>query len=137
MPTVRKPKSTSRPFSAAEIAAAKAAALSSSGDTPAVDWSRAVVTRGGGVAATVGEIRRRTRGPNKNPTKEQVAIRVDRDVLEAFRADGPGWQTRMNAALKEWLVGHPAKTKAEFALSKLKSRKNPYVSKLKRQLQDK
>jgi uncharacterized protein (DUF4415 family) len=111
MPTVRKPKTTSQPFSAAEIAAAKAAALPPSADAPAIDWSKGVVTRGGGVAATIGEIRRRTRGPNRNPTKEQVAIRFDREVLEAFRAGGPGWQTRMNSALKEWLVTHPGKRK--------------------------
>jgi uncharacterized protein (DUF4415 family) len=44
--------------------------------------------------------------------KEQVAIRFDQEVLSAFRARGPGWQTRMNAALKEWLATHPPKRKA-------------------------
>ncbi|MHB1642239.1 MAG: BrnA antitoxin family protein [Acidithiobacillus sp.] len=29
-----------------------------------------------------------------------------RDVLEMFRASGPGWQTRMNAALRDWLKTH-------------------------------
>ena len=111
MPTARKSKTTSQPFSAAEIAAAKAAAKAPSPKAPAVDWIQGTVTRGGGVAATIGAIRR-TRGPNKNPTKEQVAIRFDREVLVAFRERGPGWQTRMNAALKEWLVSHPAKRKA-------------------------
>lgn len=33
--------------------------------------------------------------------KEQVALRVDRDVLARFREGGPGWQTRMNAALRK------------------------------------
>lgn len=33
-------------------------------------------------------------------TKEQVALRVDKDVLARFRAGGPGWQTRMNNALR-------------------------------------
>lgn len=33
-------------------------------------------------------------------TKEQVAIRFDREVLAVFRAGGVGWQTRMNHALK-------------------------------------
>ena len=33
--------------------------------------------------------------------KEQVALRLDRDVLAHFRADGPGWQTRINAALRK------------------------------------
>jgi len=50
--------------------------------------------------------------PSLRPVKEQVAIRLDPDVLGAFRAGGPGWQTRMNAALKEWLAAHPVKTKA-------------------------
>jgi uncharacterized protein (DUF4415 family) len=111
MPTARKPKTTSQPFSAVEIAAAKAAAKAASSKAPRVDWSKGTITRGGGVAATIEAIRR-TRGPNKNPTKEQVAIRFDREVLVAFRARGPGWQTRMNAALKEWLASHPTKRKA-------------------------
>ena len=29
-----------------------------------------------------------------------------RDVLEMFRASGPGWQTRLNAALRDWLKSH-------------------------------
>lgn len=32
--------------------------------------------------------------------KEQIALRVDREVLEWYRAQGSGWQTRMNAVLK-------------------------------------
>ncbi|AVO49608.1 hypothetical protein C6568_10260 [Melaminivora suipulveris] len=40
--------------------------------------------------------------------KEQVALRIDREVLAAFRAAGPGWQTRMNDGLKDWLRTHPA-----------------------------
>jgi uncharacterized protein (DUF4415 family) len=110
MPTARKSKTTSQPFSAAEIASAKAAAKAPSSRASRVDWRQGTVTRGGGVAATI-EALRRTRGPNKNPTKEQVAIRFDQEVLVAFRASGPGWQTRMNAALKEWLADHPAKRK--------------------------
>jgi uncharacterized protein (DUF4415 family) len=35
-----------------------------------------------------------------------TGIRLDPDVLEAFRATGKGWQTRMNEALKEWLKEH-------------------------------
>ena len=46
--------------------------------------------------------------PAGSGTKEQVAIRIDRDVLAAFRAAGPGWQTRMNDALKDWLRQHSA-----------------------------
>ena len=114
MPTARKSKTISTLFSAGEIAAAKAAAKARSSKGPAVDWSQGTVSQGGGVTATIGTIRRAS-GPNKNPTKEQVAIRFDRDVLVAFRASGAGWQTRMNAALKEWLASHPAKRRGSRA----------------------
>ena len=34
--------------------------------------------------------------------KEQIALRVDADVIHWFRAQGAGWQTRMNAVLKAY-----------------------------------
>ena len=40
------------------------------------------------------------RGRPAGSTKEQVALRIDKDVIEHFRADGPGWQSRMNRALR-------------------------------------
>lgn len=46
---------------------------------------------------------RRQRGRPTGSDKESTTIRIDRDVLAAFRAGGPGWQTRMNAALRDWL----------------------------------
>ena len=33
--------------------------------------------------------------------KETVSLRIDRDVLDVFQADGPGWQERINAALRK------------------------------------
>lgn len=33
--------------------------------------------------------------------KEQVTLRIDRDVLDHFQADGPGWQDRINEALRK------------------------------------
>jgi uncharacterized protein (DUF4415 family) len=33
--------------------------------------------------------------------KEMVTLRIDRDVLDVFQADGPGWQERINAALRK------------------------------------
>jgi len=41
--------------------------------------------------------------PAGSGKKEQVAIRLDKDILLSFRAAGTGWQTRMNDALREWL----------------------------------
>ena len=48
----------------------------------------------------------RTRGPQVAPTKEQISIRLSRDVVDSFRAMGDGWQTRIDAALREWLRTH-------------------------------
>ena len=37
------------------------------------------------------------------PGKEAISVRIDRDVLEWFRAQGPGYQTRMNAVLRSYM----------------------------------
>jgi uncharacterized protein (DUF4415 family) len=42
--------------------------------------------------------------PSLPNAKELVSLRIDRDVLEHFQAGGPGWQDRINAALRT-LVG--------------------------------
>lgn len=33
--------------------------------------------------------------------RELVSLRIDRDVLEHFQEDGPGWQERINDALRK------------------------------------
>jgi uncharacterized protein (DUF4415 family) len=43
----------------------------------------------------------RGRPPIGDKAKRQVTLRLDPDVLDAFRADGPGWQGRINAALRK------------------------------------
>jgi uncharacterized protein (DUF4415 family) len=48
----------------------------------------------------------RLRGPQKAPTKVSTTIRLSSDVVQAFRATGDGWQTRVDAALKDWLKTH-------------------------------
>jgi uncharacterized protein (DUF4415 family) len=42
----------------------------------------------------------RRRGPQKAPTKVTTTIRLDSDVIEALRATGSGWQTRVNDAIR-------------------------------------
>ena len=51
----------------------------------------------------------RGRGRPAGSTKTQIALRVDNHVLNAFKATGKGWQTRINDALKQWLIEHPTK----------------------------
>ncbi|MCI0510299.1 uncharacterized protein (DUF4415 family) [Chromohalobacter marismortui] len=38
--------------------------------------------------------------------KMPVKVRYDQDVIDAFRESGPGWQTRMNKALRQFLAEH-------------------------------
>ncbi len=40
------------------------------------------------------------RPPLRDRAKQQVTLRLDPDVLAKFRGDGPGWQGRINAALR-------------------------------------
>jgi uncharacterized protein (DUF4415 family) len=39
--------------------------------------------------------------------KESVTLRLDQDVLDFFREDGPGWQDRINAALRRIIEDSP------------------------------
>lgn len=44
--------------------------------------------------------------PKADVTKERITIRLSPDVLHTFRATGRGWQTRVDAALRDWLRQH-------------------------------
>jgi uncharacterized protein (DUF4415 family) len=51
---------------------------------------------------------KRPRGrPKAETTKVFTAIRLDADVLEAFKSTGKGWQTRVNIALRQFITEHP------------------------------
>lgn len=39
--------------------------------------------------------------PKSDSAKESISLRLDPDVLAFFRATGPGWQTRINDALRK------------------------------------
>ncbi|MEJ2632445.1 MAG: BrnA antitoxin family protein [Acidihalobacter sp.] len=53
------------------------------------------------------EFKRLRRGrPPAETTKERITIRLSPEVVQQFRATGRGWQTRMDAALKDWLKRH-------------------------------
>jgi uncharacterized protein (DUF4415 family) len=61
-------------------------------------WKGATAHRG------VAELRAKRGRPRKAPNerKEQIALRLDADVLAWYRAQGSRWQTRMNAVLKAY-----------------------------------
>ena len=46
-------------------------------------------------------VRRGKRGRQKAPTKKLVSLRLSAEVIEHFKAAGPGWQTRIDGALME------------------------------------
>jgi uncharacterized protein (DUF4415 family) len=50
-----------------------------------------------------GKLTRRGRPPSET-RKQPVKIRLDPDLVAALRASGPGWQTRLNAFLREALL---------------------------------
>ncbi len=68
------------------------------------------VQRGEGRVTTPEQIRARRAGRplgavKANP-KVSTTIRLSPEVMQAFRASGDGWQTRIDAALKDWLRTH-------------------------------
>ena len=110
--TNMKPNATLTPFFSPEqmataLAAAPDCAVADVDNPPAKlsDWDDVIVSR------SLPELRekladRRTRGPNKRQIKEQIAIRFSPEVMAYFRTTGPGWQTRMDEALKDWIKSH-------------------------------
>jgi len=46
----------------------------------------------------------RGRGPAKQPTKTAVSIRLSPRVLNHYRSQGAGWQTRLNADLETFIA---------------------------------
>ena len=70
------------------------------------DWENAIISH------SYEELReklteRRRRGPQKAPLKVATTIRFDADVLAALKATGKGWQSRVNAVMREWIATHP------------------------------
>ncbi|XSG85254.1 MAG: BrnA antitoxin family protein [Methylohalobius sp. ZOD2] len=57
---------------------------------------------------------RAVRGPQKAPTKEQITIQLSPEVVAAFRATGIGWQSRLDAALADWLKDHSPEEVEKF-----------------------
>ena len=46
---------------------------------------------------------RRGRPPSARP-KVSTTIRLSREVIDHFKAGGRGWQTRIDAALRDWIA---------------------------------
>jgi uncharacterized protein (DUF4415 family) len=51
-------------------------------------------------------ILKRGRGPQATPTKVLTSVRLDADILEFFKSQGAGYQSKMNDVLKDWMKTH-------------------------------
>ena len=58
--------------------------------------------------ATVRVVRHGRGRPKKERPKKAVSLRIDPEVLAYFKGTGKGWQSRIDAALKEWMKEHKA-----------------------------
>jgi len=52
------------------------------------------------------EIPKRVRGPQKAPRKVPVSIRLSAEVVEYFKSQGKGWQTKINDILQNYVKTH-------------------------------
>ncbi len=48
----------------------------------------------------------RVRGSQKEPTKKQLTIRLNQEVVEHFKLQGKGWQTKINEVLTDYVHSH-------------------------------
>ncbi|MEN9480025.1 MAG: hypothetical protein RLZZ298_1420 [Pseudomonadota bacterium] len=71
------------------------------------EWTEADVNRAVRFSGLPESLQTKLRGrPKAAVTKERITIRLSQEVVERFRASGDGWQTRVDAALKDWLKTH-------------------------------
>jgi uncharacterized protein (DUF4415 family) len=69
-------------------------------------FQRAEVREGGKVVReATGTFTKMGRPPLGTAAKKQVTLRLDAAVVEAFRAGGTGWQSRMNDVLAKAVKG--------------------------------
>jgi uncharacterized protein (DUF4415 family) len=71
------------------------------------EWTEEDFKRAVPFSALPESLQTKLRGrPKAAATKERITIRLSPEVVETFRASGAGWQTRVDAALKDWLKTH-------------------------------
>ena len=95
-----KPKRKRRALSDADEARIQAGIAA---DTDNPEWTAKDFRRAKPVAKIFPGLAKsqRVRAPQKEPTKIAVSLRLTREVVERFKSKGPGWQARMDEALKK------------------------------------
>jgi uncharacterized protein (DUF4415 family) len=61
--------------------------------------------RGADIPAHIRAAFGKTRGRPAGSNKQLISLRIDRDVIDRFRATGSGWQSRINEALRNAALG--------------------------------
>ncbi len=87
------PKAKKKGFSASDLRKVS--------DNP--EWTRKDFAKARPFAEALPELAasiRKGRGPNKTPTKKLVSLRLSRQVLEAYKAKGRNWQSRIDEDLR-------------------------------------
>lgn len=65
-------------------------------------WDRAQIAIGGKIIRkATGTLTKRGRPPIGDEPKQQVTLRLPREVISHFKAGGPGWQTRISKTLEK------------------------------------
>ena len=65
----------------------------------------------------IGDFSDAVRGRFYRPIKRQITLRIDADLLEWFKAQGGKYQTRINAALREYVEGRHGLTRKDQDLT--------------------
>jgi uncharacterized protein (DUF4415 family) len=71
--------------------------------------------------------------PKLENTKSAISVRLDKNVIQTFKAAGRGWQTRINKALNEWIKTHDMSiANANSTKENFSSRKSSFKTAIKR-----
>lgn len=90
------------------------------------DWIKAAFAKAKPFAEALPELAasiRKGRGPNKAPTKKLVSLRLSPDVLDHFKAKGPGWQSKIDDVLRKAAHLPPSLLRSSGATSSPKQRR--------------
>ena len=71
--------------------------------------SKKMLSRMQPVKETHPRIPPQVRGSQKKPTKKQLTIRLNQEVVEYFKAQGKGWQTKIDEALTDYMNSNTEK----------------------------
>lgn len=69
-------------------------------DNDNFDWEHAIVSQ------NYDELKSKLVRPTSENPKQAISIRFDSDIIDYFKAQGKGWQTAMNNALREYIATH-------------------------------